>query len=121
MSSLDGQDLFASGPHAFTAGSWRRDVQRRGFAGLDGELSLDAGLRSRTIVQTGRLQDDTPAELDAQVAAVQAFADGGLHTLVDNHGVTHDGVRIESVEPQTPIRRGRGFWLDYTITYRQTP
>lgn len=55
MSTLDGQDLFGSGPHRIRAGSWRRRVDRRAFPGLDGELILDMGMRSRNTLQEGRL------------------------------------------------------------------
>ena len=37
MSSLDGEDIFGSGPHTIRTGPWQRCLQRRGFAGIDGE------------------------------------------------------------------------------------
>jgi len=121
MSALDGQDLFGSGPHAFQAGSWQRQTDRRGFAGLDGELVLDQGLRSRTITQTGRLQAATAGELTTIVAQIDAFVDGQLHTLVDNLARTHERVFVERFEPTTPARTGRGIWCDYVLQYRQLP
>ena len=56
MGSFAGQHLFDSGPHSLLPGPWQRCTQRRGFAGLDGEILLDLGLRSRQLTQAGRLQ-----------------------------------------------------------------
>jgi len=121
MSTLDSQNLFGSGPHAFQAGSWQRQIDRRGFAGLDGELILDQGLRSRTITQTGRLQAATAGQLTTILAKIDALVDGQLHTLVDNHAQTYERVFVEHFEPTTPARTGRGIWCDYTLRYRQLP
>ncbi len=121
MSSYAGQDLFGSGPHALCFGPWVRRFQRRGFAGLDGELVIDLGLRSRTIRQTGRLQADSTEGFNALLDAINAHCDGAQHDLTDNHGRTHPRVILESFETITPIRQGRGFHCDYEIEYRQLP
>lgn len=121
MSTLDGQHLFDSGPHTLRPLSWQRQLERRSFAGLDGELVLDMGMRSRQIVQQGRLQAQTAEILQAQLAAIEAFQDGLTHALTDNHNVSYSKVLLESFEPATPLNRGRGFWCDYTLTYRQLP
>jgi len=104
MSTLDGQDLFGSGPHAIAPGSWQRDIVRRSYSGISGETVIDQGKRSREIRQTGRLQA-------ADVASLQA----------NNHGKTFSRVIMESFHTPTGIRRGRGYWCDYEITYRQLP
>ncbi len=121
MSSLDGQDLFGSGPHAFRPGSWHRSLERRSFAGTNGELVLDMGLRSRTILQDGRLQDVTATALNTLVSNIEAFIDGELHTLADNHGIVYGRVLLESFEPTTAVQRGRSFWCEYNLLYRQLP
>jgi len=121
MSSLDGTDLFGGGPHAFRLGAWQRAMDRRGFAGLDGELVVDLGLRSRPIFQTGRLEAQTADELAQAVSRVEAMIDGNLHCLVDNHSQTYPRVILEQFEATTPIRRGNGFWCEYTAVYRQLP
>ena len=121
MSTLDGNDLFGSGPHAIRPGAWERAVARRGFPGADGELVLDMGLRSRAIEQTGRLQAETAGQLHAALAAVEAYDDGRLHTLIDSTGQTYANVLIERFEPSTPLRRGRGFFCEYALRYRQLP
>jgi len=120
MSALDGMDVFGSGPHSFRAGPWRRSVQRRAFAGLDGELTLDMGMRSRPIVQTGRLQAETATALRDLIDAIEAFIDGQPHTLTDNHGFTYADVLVESFEPKSPLRKGRGFFCEYEVRYRES-
>jgi hypothetical protein len=121
MSTFDGKDLFGSGPHAFKVGSWTRQQQRRGFAGLDGELVIDHGRRSRQIVQTSRLQAASVTQLAALIDAIDACNDGYGHTLIDNHSRQFTGATLEQFEMSTPVRLGRAAWCDYTITYRQLP
>jgi len=120
MSALDEMDLFGSGPHDFRPGPWRRAVQHRAFAGLDGELALDMGMRSRAIVQAGRLQADTASDLRDLIEAIEAFVDGRPHALTDNHGFVYTGVILESFEPKSPLRRGRGFFCEYEAHYLQS-
>jgi hypothetical protein len=121
MSSYDGDSLFDSGPHALRFGPWQRSMQRRGFAGVNGELLLDLGLRSRKLTQTGRLQGESPLALHAQLEAISAHSDGATHTLVDNYGQQHPDVILERFETTTPVQRGRGFYCDYLIEYLQLP
>jgi len=119
MSSYAGENLFGSGPCAFRFGPWLRSMQMRAFAGPDGEAFLDLGLRSRSIVQTGRLQADAFQALQTQLDAVAARCDGTTHTLVDNHDQSHDHVLLARFEMTAPVRRGRGYYCDYEIEYRQ--
>ena len=121
MSMLDGVNLFVSGPHRFEIGSWSRQQQRRGFAGLDGEMVVDHGLRSRTIRQSGRLQADSPAALGGQLDDIDACIDGRTHILMDNHGRAFDRVMLECFDLTTPVQHGRAYWCEYAIQYRQLP
>lgn len=119
--TLDGEALFSSGPCEVTPGSWQRDIVRRGFVGLDGELALDLGKRSRTIEQTGKLQAASVSSLQVLIDAINVKADGQLYTLVTGVGQTYTNVILENLRMKTPIRKGRGYWCDYSITYRQLP
>ncbi len=121
MSTLDDIDLFGSGPHELHCGTWQRATARRGFSGLDGELVLDLGRRSRRLTQTGRLQAGTAEELDGLIRDIELRNDGKLHALVDNHSRSFPRVLIEEFQATGPIRIGRGFWCDYTILFRQLP
>ena len=119
MITIDGQTLFDSGPGSVRAGSWSRQMIRRGFAGLDGEAILDAGRRSRLLEQTGRLTAATAEDLEARLLAIAELQDGQTHTLVDQAGCEHASVLLERFEPTTPMRLGRGWWCDYRIEWRQ--
>lgn len=121
MTRLDDQPLFDSGPSTLCPGPWTRQAVRRGLPGLDGELVLDLGLRSRTLQQTGRLESATAAGLHAQIEAIEARLDGQPHTLTDAHGRLFDRILLERFELTGPVRLGRSFWCDYRITYRQLP
>ena len=121
MSSLDGNNLFSSGPHSFRPLAWQRQLDRRSFPWVDGELVLDIGMRSRTITQQGRLQASSAAALNSLISAIEQFVDGQAHVLVDNHGLSYPKVILETFEPATPLQHGRGFWCDYVANYRQLP
>jgi len=121
MSTLDGNSLFASGPHSIQPGSWERRLMRRGFAGINGELVLDLGLRSRPVVQTGRLQAASASAMNVLISAVEDYQDGRSHLLADDHGQTFTAILLEEFNITTPVKRGRDFWCDYTIRYRQLP
>ena len=121
MSSLDGNSIFSSGPHSFRPMAWQRQLQRRSFPGLDGELVLDMGMRSRRIAQQGRLQASSASLLTALVAAIEQFVDAQPHQLMDNNGQSYPKVILETFEPTTPLQQGRGFWCDYTLNYLQLP
>ncbi len=119
--TLDGESLFSSGPCEVTPGSWNRDAMRRGFPGLDGECVMDLGKRSRTIEQTGKLQAASVSTLENLINAINLKADGQLHTLVTSLARTFENVIIENFRAKTPIQKGRAYWCDYSITYRQLP
>lgn len=121
LTSFDGQELFASGPHSFQPGSWQRGLIRRSFAGVDDELLLDLGRRSRTMRQRGRLHGTTLADLQAQIDAIEAACDAQTHDLTDNLGRLHERVVMEGFELLCPIQAGCGFCCDYQIEYRQLP
>lgn len=121
MSSLDGQSLFSSGPHDFRCDGWKREIVAKAFPGLSGALLIDHGRRGRAIHQTGRLQSPDRETVLALIAAIESFEGGSPHTLVDNHGRAFGNVLMEHFEQITPIRKGRGYWCDYAIRYRQLP
>ena len=121
MSTLDGVDIFGSGPHDLKTLAWERSQVRRGFAGVDGEMVVDMGARGRRIVQTGRLQAPTAAALAVIIAAAEALQDGRLHKLTDNLGRVFAHVLVEGFELAGPPKCGRGFWCDYIVNYLQLP
>ena len=121
MSSYAGANLFGSGPHAFRFGAWERSLYFRSFAGVDGELPLDLGLRFRKIIQAGRLQAESASALHALLDAVNAHSDGSVGALADNYGRSYPRAILERFETTTPVQTSRGFYCDYQIEYRQLP
>lgn len=121
MSSLDNADIFGSGPMTIMPGPWQRRIQRRDLPGLDGEIILNMGLRSRTVHQDGRLAAQTAQVLQQLIEQLESLSDGKFHTLVDDFGQTWSNLICEEFTPTTPVQSGRGFWCDYTIRYRQLP
>jgi hypothetical protein len=55
------------------------------------------------------------------MAAIEARCDGAESTLIDNHGQSLARVALVRFEPTTPVQRGRGFYCDYQVEYRQRP
>jgi hypothetical protein len=121
IARLDGENLFSSGPCTFELGSWRRETIHRGFPGVVGELVFDLGRRGREITQRGRLQADTAQGLHALLSALAAKDDAQLHTLTDHDGQTYTKVLVESFQPAGPVRIGRNYTCDYTLSYLQLP
>jgi phage protein U len=119
MIAYGGIQLFASGPAELRPLSVQRHVDRRRLAGLDGELVLDMGRGSRSIVQTGRLQADTMAELQMQIDAIELLADGQARSLVAPSGRTYGECVLEEFELTRSPRLGRGAWCEYRILYRE--
>ena len=118
---IDDVDLFSSGPSEIVPGSWARKTIHRGLVGLDGEVVVDLGKRSRTIVQRGRLEANSSGELESNITVIEALIDGQTHTLVDAHLRTYSNVLVEEFSPQSPVTLGKNYWCDYRITYRQLP
>lgn len=118
MTTYDGLSLFSSGPSELRTGRLQRRTDRRSLAGQNGQLAIDLGRDSRTIEQTGRLQADTLADLQSQIDAIEARVDGQVRLLVAPSGASH-ACLIEEFELTGPPTRGRGFWCEYRIVYRE--
>ena len=118
MMSYGGTNLFASGPAELRTGRLRRRTDRRSLAGQNGQLAMDLGRDSRAIEQTGRLQADTLEDLQALIDAIEVRLDGQVRSLVAPSGASHDCL-IEEFELTRGPARGRGFWCEYRILYRE--
>jgi hypothetical protein len=116
---LDGEELFASGPHMVAPGSPARRVEDAAFNGLAGGLALDFGAAPRDLVQTGVLVADSAAALAAAALAVEAFIDGRTHALAAPDGVLWPHCRVERFERLGPPVAGANLHQPYRITYRQ--
>jgi len=116
---FDGQRLFGSGPHSVTAQSWRRQVIERGFAGLNGLISIDLGRRGREIKQTGRLAATSMAALKKMMDGISVYIDGQCYSLVDQDGTEYTNVRMDSFDMSDPVVTANQVSCGYEIVYKQ--
>ena len=114
-----GQGLFGRGVHTLEVDSWQRESVDRGFAGLDGTISLDLGRRKRAIRQRGYLVAESRAELTKLVGAIQACIDGETRELVDADGQRYGEVRMDQFKQMGTVKMGSHVRCDYEIRYMQ--
>ncbi|MCK4874169.1 MAG: hypothetical protein KAS72_15710 [Phycisphaerales bacterium] len=117
MSSYDGEDLFSSGPHRFTAASTRMRVHEAEAPGVDGARLVMLGRGAKRIVQTGRLVADTTDDLLDLRDAITQRCDGRAAVLVDSRGCTHEHMVIERFDTAERVDVGRVASLGYEISY----
>lgn len=121
-STVDEEELFASGPSGLLVGSWTRRLLRRELPGLDGEVVVDLGLRGRPLTQIGRLSAHSPLAFHSMLESIARFQDGRPHSLLDRHNTFYRNVLMLSFELTTPVTAGPdGLWADYRIEYLQLP
>lgn len=119
--TIDGNELFTTGPSEIVCEGWPRQMIRRGFSGINGEALLDMGSRGRRLTQRGILSGATAELLQQQIDAVNELADGKIHRLVDSDGVVFQKVVMENFQPTTPMRNCGVFRCEYETIYRQLP
>ena len=100
-------------------GPWERTHVERTIPGLDGVLSIDLGRRSRRIRQRGTLRAVGRAEMTSRIDAIEAFSDGGTHTLVTAEGRSCANVRLDTFRELDRDVTGAGVAVAYEIIYTQ--
>ena len=116
---FNGERLFGGGQHLVLAMSWRRESVERGFAGLDGVLSIDLGMRGRTLKQRGRLSAGSVVAMAELTDDISSYIDGQAYTLVDQNGISYGNVRMDSFKLSGPIAVGNQASCEYEIVYTQ--
>lgn len=116
---FDSKALFGTGRHVLQPTSWQRESTDRGFAGLDGLMSVDLGKRGRKLKQCGFLAASSVAAIMALIETVSGYIDGQSYTLVDQHGVVYSNVRMDSFRLLSPIAVGNQSQCEYEIIYTQ--
>ena len=116
---FDSEALFGAGRHVLQPTSWRRESTDRGFAGLDGVMSVDLGRRERKLKQRGSLSTASIAALMELIESVSAYIDGQCYELLDQHGVEYSNVRMDSFRLLNPIAVGNQSQCEYEIVYTQ--
>jgi hypothetical protein len=119
MITLDDQEIFSTGPCSLQPGPLQRNIERRTVSGLSGEIILDLGPASRTLILKGWLQAATKADLLQTINAIETFVDGQTHILIDSNNRTWPDVVLEQFEQTSPIQLGRGYWCEYSCQFLQ--
>jgi hypothetical protein len=117
--TLDGQAIFDEQELTICVGSPTRASVERAVAGLDGELTIDLGARSRQIRQTGTLHAASRVAMHTRILAITAFIDGGTHTLATGDGQEFGDLRMDSFKKVAEYPGAPGVVADYEIAYTQ--
>ena len=116
---FNSEKLFGGGGHTVVPMSWRRETFDKGFAGLNGVLSIDLGLRGRKIKQRGRLIANSIAAIAVLAESISNYIDGQAYTLVDQNCINYANVRMDSFEMLEPVATGNQACCEYEIVYTQ--
>ena len=116
---FDDQKLFGNGPYTIVALSWQRKTIEKGFAGLDGVLSIDLGMRGRKLKQKGRLVANSATALVKQINTITSYINGKTYTLLDQNGTSYANVRMDNFNPLEPVGKASQTRCEYEIIYTQ--
>jgi len=97
----------------------QRSVIHRSAAGLDGQVSIDLGLRRRKLIQKGELVARNRAELQKKIDDVNEIIDGESHILKNTDGRVFENLLIEEFKTGKLINGGAHTSCQYQITYSQ--
>jgi hypothetical protein len=111
--------LFDEQELAMQIGTWERTGLERAIPGLDGVVSIDLGRRRRRIRQRGTLRAVSGAEVASRANSIEAFCDGGTHTLVTTDGRSYANVRMDALKQLDREVAGAGIAVAYEIVYTQ--
>ena len=117
--TLDGRAIFDEQGLTICVGSPSRAAVERGIAGLDGVLSIDLGVRSRQIRQTGTLHAPSRVAMHTRIQAITGFIDGLTHTLATADGQVFGDLRMDNFKKVAEYPGGPGVVADYEILYTQ--
>jgi len=113
------EKLFGVGEHKLKFLSWRRETIERGFAGLDGVVSVDLGRRERKLKQQGRLSAVSTAALLKRMEEITNYIDGQAYKLVDQNGMVYEQVRMDGFTVLRSITSANQACCEYEVIYTQ--
>ena len=117
--TFDDKKLFGPGEHELKPLSWRRESIERGFAGLDGVVSVDLGRRERKLKQQGRLSAVSTAALLKRMEEITNYIDGLAYKLVDQHGTVYEHVRMDEFTVLGSLTSANQACCEYEVIYTQ--
>jgi hypothetical protein len=116
---LDDKVIFDEESFELEVRSPQRSIIQRSAAGLDGQVSIDLGLRGRKLVQKGELRARNQAELRKRIGEIDELIDGSLHTLRCLDGRVFENLLIENFQTDSFVSGGAHISCQYSITYIQ--
>ena len=116
---LDNEIIFNEDYFGLEIKSFQREVVQRSAAGLDGQVSIDLGLRGRKLVQKGQLRAKNQAELQEIIDEIDGLIDGNEHILKSPDGRVFENLVIESFQTGSFVFGGAQTSCQYQITYTQ--
>lgn len=119
MSSLNGSNLFGSGPHTFTVGGRALRHATHDQPGADGQQVTTLGRTARQFEQTGTLTADDLDALTQQLDAIEEALGEPPAVLTDDFGRQWDDVILTTFRPQRVRRVGLRLAVDYRAFYEQ--
>ncbi|HBG27487.1 MAG: hypothetical protein A2Y10_02840 [Planctomycetes bacterium GWF2_41_51] len=99
--------------------SQQRKVVQRSSMGLDGQISIDLGLRGRKLIQKGELKAKSKAELQKRINEINEMIDGELHSLKCPDGRIFNNLLIDEFLTGTIVNSGAHQSCNYQIVYIQ--
>ncbi|PKL46808.1 MAG: hypothetical protein CVV39_06665 [Planctomycetes bacterium HGW-Planctomycetes-1] len=117
--TLDDKIFFSETVFALEVKSPQRDIIQRSAAGLDGQINIDLGFRTRKIVQKGELRARNNAELQKQIDEINGLIDGRLHILKCPDGRVFENLLLDEFQTNSFITGGAHICCQYKITYTQ--
>jgi len=117
--TFNDKKLFGTGEHKLKPLSWRRESTERGFAGLDGVVSVDLGRRERKLKQQGRLSAVSTAALLKRMEEITNYIDGQAYRLVDQYGTVYEQVRMDGFTILGSITSSNQACCEYEVIYTQ--
>ncbi len=119
QTKLDNEIVFDDSELQIHVGSWKRDCIERTAGGVDGVLSIDLGLRDRTITQKGTLRAASNEAMNRKIDSITAMIDGASHSLTTKNGEQFDNVRMDQFEILSMRLDGSGVCCEYKASYTQ--
>ena len=116
---LDNEIIFNEDYFGLEIKSFQREVVQRSAAGLDGQVSIDLGLRGRKLVQKGQLRAKNQAELQEIIDQINGLIDGNEHILRCPDGRVFENLVIENFQAGSFVFGGAQTSCQYQITYLQ--
>lgn len=116
---LDDKIFFDENSFELVIKSSQRKIIQRSAAGLDGQISIDLGLRGRKIIQKGLLRGQNQNSLQLQIDAINELLDGSLHNLKCPDGRIFENLLIEDFQTGQLINGGAHSSCQYQIIYNQ--